>query len=204
MNRDGANLTIGCMITDNERYDQYTTSFPHYYTALVIANWPRRPFTSLERLMLPFDTIIWLTLVVLVLSAVQIIYFILACYREQRNFFFGRGNRTPLLNVFNIILGGAITNAPTRNFARTLLSFWIICTFVLRSSYQGALYSFLRSNRSAQSLDTLEKLVANNISIYGPTVLQKPLSENVPFLRKKYGCSPNRFNTIPTIQTYCF
>lgn len=185
MNSNEANITGGCMIYNLERLNQYTTSFPHYYAPLVIANWPNRPFTSIERLLFPFDDIIWLILIISVVFAMKIIFFILIYHHEQRHFFFGRGNTTPFLNVFNIILGGPVVMLPTRNFARTILTFWIIGTFILRSSYQGALYSFLKSNRPAQSIDTLEKLAEKNIPIYVPEIAKKPLSEGVPYLKNQ-------------------
>lgn len=180
-----ANITAGCCIFNFDRLRQYSYTFPHYYAPLIIANWPNRQYTSFERLVFPFDMFIWIILIICVVLAMKSIYFILVYHREQRNFFFGTGNTTPFLNVFNIILGGPIVMLPTRNFARTILAFWIIGTFVLRSSYQGALYSFLRSNQVAQSLDTLEKLIENDVPIYAPEVVQKSLEKSVPYLRNK-------------------
>lgn len=154
----------------------------------MIANFPSRSYTSIERLLYPFDRFIWLILVSLVATAFTLIYSIHVHVRA-RAFFFGAGNRTPFLNVLNIVFGGAITVAPRRNFARTILSLWIMCTFVLRNSYQGALYGFLSSEKPAQSLDTLDKLVEHNITIFTPRRLHRALIESMPSLRNKYSDS---------------
>lgn len=74
---------------------------------------------------------------------------------------------------------------PSRNFARTLLAFWLFGTLVLRSSYQGALFEFLHSRKSAQELDTLDKLVEHDVPIYATPQIYKMLHEDSPHLRAK-------------------
>lgn len=75
---------------------------------------------------------------------------------------------------------------PTRNFARTLFAIWLLGTLVLRSSYQGALFEFLHSRKSAEQLDTLEKLAERNVTIYATSQVYATLNAYAPYLEKKY------------------
>lgn len=179
------NLTMCAIVNTMERSEDFTSTFPHYHVSVVLTTVLRIPFTSIERLLLPFQPIIWIIIIVTLLFALNIIYVILIYCSEGQRFVFGRSNHTPFLNTINIFLGGAIMRPPTRNFARTLLAFWLLGTLVLRSSYQGALFEFLHSRKSAQALDTLEKLVDNNRSIYTTPQIFKMLFESSPHLRNK-------------------
>lgn len=169
-----------------ERWEDFSAAFPHYHVTVVITDVPQIPFTSIERLLLPFDATVWIILIFTLASALSVIYIIQICYSDRQNFVFGRANRTPFLNTIIILLGAGIMRPPSRNFARTLFSFWLLGTLVLRSSYQGALFDHLNSQKSAQELDTLDKIVEYNRSIYTTPQIYKLLLESSPRLKDKY------------------
>lgn len=168
-----------------ERLENFSAAFPHYYATVVITHLIQIPFTSIDRLLLPFESIIWVILIYTLAFTLSVIYTILICCGNRQSFVFGRANHTPFLNTINILLGGAIVRPPTRNFARTILAFWLLGTLVLRSSYQGALFDNLHSHKSAQTLDTLEKVIEYNRTIYATPQIFKIISKVSPHLRNK-------------------
>lgn len=170
-----------------ERLEKFSAAFPHYFATVVITHMTQIPFTSIDRLLLPFEPIIWIILVYTLAFTLSVIYTILICCGDRQSFVFGRANHTPFLNTINILLGGSIMRPPTRNFARTILAFWLLGTLVLRSSYQGALFDNLHSRKSAQTLDTLDKLIECNRTIYATPQIFKILYEVSPHVRNKYG-----------------
>lgn len=80
-------------------------------------------------------------------------------------------NRTPILNMLTLVLGNPVCNPRIAQpqffgtFARTLALFWILLWFVLRSSYQCSLYTYLQSHRLTSPYDTIEKIQASNVQI---------------------------------------
>lgn len=179
------NVTMQAIINTMSLSEHFTATFPHHYISVVITMLVHIPFTSIEKLLLPFEPAIWLALICTLTLAFILITIVEIRGHDKRSFVFGRANHSPFLNTINILLGGAIMRPPTRVFARTLLAFWLFGTLVLRSSYQGALFDFLHSQKSAKTLDTLEKLVDNNYPIYASPQLYKMLYEDSPHWRNK-------------------
>lgn len=168
-----------------ERSSHFTATFPHHHVPVVITNVLSIPFTSIQRLLLPFQLTVWIIFICTLAFAFSVIYIILICCGDRQSFVFGRANHAPFLNTINISLGGSVMRPPTRNFARTLLAFWLFGTLILRNSYQGALFEFLHSQKSAEALDTLEKLNDYNRPIYTTPQIYKMLYNDSPPLRDK-------------------
>lgn len=148
---------------------------------------PGPPYSPLEKLILPFETYVWLWLVICTGMSLVTIICVSSCGSENsRNFVFGAKNRTPFLNYINIMLGGAITFAPIRNFARTIFLIWLLGSLILRSSYTGAMFSFIQSQKSAIEIRNLEQLIKYNFSIYSSMQMLRLLEFGYPHLSKKY------------------
>lgn len=86
-------------------------------------------------------------------------------------------NRTPILNAWAAVIGKSIANPQISNgrslsnFARTIIIFWIILWFTVRTAYEGALYSFLQVYRPPSPYETIEQVLASDCKIisYSPT-----------------------------------
>lgn len=105
--------------------------------------------------------------------------------RQWRHFIIGgRRNRTPILNMWNTVLGGPICNSRMKHrrlfgtFGRTLLMLWILLWFVIRNSYQGSLYEFLQRHRFSSPYDTIEKIDDTNCKIFMPLHTPRVLQNN--------------------------
>lgn len=99
--------------------------------------------------------------------------------QKLRHFFIGgRLNRTPILNMWATVLGNPIENprfAERRyfgTFARTIALLWIILWLLIRSSYEGALYTHLRGQRFTSAFDTIQKIQNTDCKIFVPSVVQ--------------------------------
>lgn len=92
--------------------------------------------------------------------------------RKWRHFYIGgRMNRSPVLNMWLLLLGKSIPNRRIANgqnfgnFARTLVIFWILLWFVIRSCYEGALYTYLQRNVLISPYDTIEKVKVSDCKV---------------------------------------
>lgn len=135
------------------------------------------PFT---RLTAPFTIHVWIIICVLLLLSITIILVTKNLTQRWRHFIVGgKINRTPILNMWASVLGYPISNPRISNggrsfgtFARTLTLLWIITWFVIRNSYQGALYTYLQSHRFTSAYDTIEKIRTSDCQILAtPTAL---------------------------------
>lgn len=147
---------------------------PYVQVSLSFAIPPSRDIsTPLQKLIAPFKKYIWLLIILMLVFGSIIILFTKALTRTHRHFIIGgRMNRTPVLNMLNIFLGGVVANPYLKKirsfgtFARTLLMTWIIGCLILRSAYQGALYDFLRRELLSSQLDTIQKIFASKCDIH--------------------------------------
>ena len=85
------------------------------------------------------------------------------------------------MNMWTTVLGYAVDNPRIAEhryfgtFARTILMLWIILWLLIRSSYQGALYTHLQAQRFTSAFDTIEKIQASDCKIIVPRVVQSTL-----------------------------
>lgn len=168
-----------------ERNANYSNSYFHYYAAFNFAIPKGLQYTSLQRILLPFQSIVWLLILVIVLGALKFIMLFTLHFKQSRSFLFGPNNYTPFLNFINIFLGGAITRPPQRNFARTILSIWILGSLILRNSYQGSLFNFLQTQKPIQLVDTINKIAQFNYTLYTMPTVFEMMYEGAPKIRKQ-------------------
>lgn len=173
------------MIT-TERLKFLSPSDPYLQSSLVFAYKEREAFVfSISRLLAPFEYRIWIAIVVIFVISIFLILMTKLFPQKWRHFFIGGHlNRSPILNAWQSLLGKSIPNrfiANGRhfgNFARTLTMFWILLWFVIRSFYEGALYTNLQRNSLTSTYDTIDKVRASNCKVIagGSTV---PFIENL-------------------------
>lgn len=185
LRRRQVNFTMFAAVNTVERSTEFASSFPYAYASVVYTIPRGPPYSPLEKLALPFEPNVWLLIVIYTgIAFAATIYISGRCSKKWRDFVFGARNCTPCLNYINIMLGGAITLEPVRNFARTILAIWLIGSLILRSSYQGALFRFIQSQRSAIEIESLEQLVEYNFSIYSSMQMIHLLENGSPYLTK--------------------
>lgn len=128
--------------------------------------------TPLWRLMAPFQHYLWLSIVTLFAVSLLMILLSRKLSTRQRHFIIGgQMNRTPILNMINVVIGNMIPNPRMAQqqyfsvFARTLVILWVFFWIVVRNSYQGSLYGFLQTQRNNSPYDTVKKIHKSDAKI---------------------------------------
>lgn len=134
-----ANMTIGYISTTVFRNLYMTSSYIYHTSNLIWITPPGRRFTSIEKLLKPFRKVLWFCILTVFFLSFIAIRLVKNQKMSSQNFVFGPGNTSPLLNIANVFFGGSLSKLPSRNFARTLLAFFMIYCLIIRSSYTGEL-----------------------------------------------------------------
>lgn len=159
------NISIGLISYTVERQRMFSTSFPYYQSAIRFAVPKGKPLTAFQKLFMPFRYIIWTCII----SLFGIGLFVIIALRfdfRHRAFVVGNQNATPYMNMIAVFLGVSMTILPRRNFARFVLTVWMIGCVVLRNAYQGSLFQFISTLKSAPVVSNLDEMLENNYSLY--------------------------------------
>ncbi|XP_059619127.1 uncharacterized protein LOC132263400 [Phlebotomus argentipes] len=158
------------------------STIPYIITNLILIVPPGRSLTAMERILFPFKITVWTSIL-----AVFIIWTVVVISSKflpvrKRIFIFGFNNHFPFVNVINVFLGGSMPSSPRRNFARFLLISWIILSLVVRTSYQGALFGFLKESKGHLHVNSIEEMQEEGFKIY----CTEELARHFP-LKQMYG-----------------
>lgn len=118
--------------------------------------------------MAPFRFGLWLVICGTLILAIAILLLSKWLAPKWRHFIIGgRLNRSPVLNMWTLILGNPhiISGRHIGTFSRTLILLWIFLWFVIRNSYQGALYNNMQSRRFTSAFDSIEKIQQSDCKI---------------------------------------
>lgn len=147
------NLSIG-MIGPTPDVDQhFRFSYPYYYEPIVYALPRGRQHTALEKLMLPFTNALWLACGVLLVVATLLLWALS-----------GGGTRLAgdMLDVWSLFVGGGYTRGGRRSAGRAengWLLLWLLVTLVLRSVYQGFMFTFMQQNMQVLPPNTVAEMI---------------------------------------------
>jgi ABC-type amino acid transport substrate-binding protein len=161
-------LTIGKFAITERRMKFMSATFSYYSSPLIVMVPRGKDVTPIERLMKPFQDAVWIWVVLVFAVAFLVIGFLkIKCDEAQRDFVFGKRNREPTLNLFTSFIGGSLAKLPTRNFARTLLCMFLLYSLIVRNSYTGALFNFIKtSNVRRPPLNSIDAMVEENFTFY--------------------------------------
>lgn len=165
MYHNEVNFTIGLIAYTAQRQRLFSASFPYYQSAIRFAVPKGKQLTAFQKLFMPFRYIIWTCII----SLFGVGLFVIVALRfdlRHRTFVVGPQNPTPYMNMIAVFLGVSMTVLPRRNFARFLLTIWMIGCVVLRNAYQGSLFQFISTSKSAPVVNSLDEMLAENYSIY--------------------------------------
>lgn len=130
--RRESDAVFGNIFLKYERSKFMDYSYSYFVDQLVFMIPPGKKLTSFQKLIRPFEILVWMLLGVTVLCSFIIIAILQLQPNSLKEFVFGTGNKTPYLNVFVAIFGGSQWNPPSRNFSRFLLMMFILFCLVLR------------------------------------------------------------------------
>lgn len=145
---------------------------PYYTTStFVLKEWlilvpPGDTYTGFEKLFLPFSFETWICFIIVTLIALIVICIVKLLPRPIQNFVFGRNVKTPILNLMIAFFGGGQMVLPGRNFARFLLTMYIIFSLIIRTAYQGILFELLQSEPRKKEVQSVEEMIEKNFTLY--------------------------------------
>lgn len=181
-----ANMTLGGFALTPQRAQAMASSFSYMKTAFVFAFIRILiPSPPLWKLMAPFQYYVWISIAVLLTISIAIILLSRKLTTRQRHFIIGgHMNRTPIMNMLNVLIGSVIPNPKMACkqyfgvFARTLALLWIFFWLIVRNSYQGSLFQFLQDQRGTNPYDTVSKVRDSNVQINMATTLVNLIPED--------------------------
>lgn len=165
-----ANLTIAAIFYTSNRESILTATRPYMYEQLVFVVPNPIPFSPLEILLFPFTFSTWIVIVSMLAMAVAVI-FIVKHNRAAYDLVVDLENQSPEMNLVNAFLVGSVHKEPRKNFARFLVIVWILACTVLRTAYQGELYTFMKVNKMKDEIRSIEELIERNVSVKLPEEL---------------------------------
>lgn len=189
------NMTIGYFASTSLRDYFMSASYSYYTSSLIWIVPPGRMVSSLDKLILPFQSIVWIYFLISIGFALLVSAMVYHS-TEIKNFIFGRNMKTPFLNIINIALGGALHKLPRRNFARSVLMMFMLYCFVMQNSYKGVLFKFMQTTMRKPQLKSTEEILAKNFSFYMLEASKAFLTELPNILEMAEFINMSEFNTM--------
>jgi hypothetical protein len=145
-------------------HDHITTIFNQNSYIFVIT--PADPYTSYEKMLLPFDKDTWTWLIVTFSCTFVVIFIINRISKKVQDLVYGENVQTPTMNVFFIFFGIGQMKLPAKWFARFLLMNFILFCLIFRTCYQSKMFEFMTSDMRKSSPETVDDLFVQNFTIY--------------------------------------
>lgn len=130
--RREADFILGNLYLKHDRSQFMDYSYTYLLDQIVFMIPPGRPLTSFQKLVRPFEILIWMFLGGTVLVGFLVISLLEFQSKEIRDFFVGKGVQHPFLNVFIAMFGGSQGKLPQKNFPRYLLMMFLLFCLVIR------------------------------------------------------------------------
>ncbi|XP_055298675.1 uncharacterized protein LOC129566616, partial [Sitodiplosis mosellana] len=167
-----AEFAIGGYILSKERAELFTPTNPYLQASIGFCFRETGAYSPFTRLMAPLSQQSWIAICSILIASIMVILLTKRLSKKWRHFFIGgRTNRTPILNMWNSVLGMAIANRRIArgrnfgNFARTLTILWIFLWLIIRNAYQSALYTYLQSHPLTSPYDTVDKIRGSDCKV---------------------------------------
>ncbi|XP_070496109.1 uncharacterized protein [Chironomus tepperi] len=141
-----------------------------------------------EKLLKPFQPIIWIILLMAFCVGIAVIWIINVKFKHLKEFVYGKGVNHPASNMISVCIGLPQLVLPQRNFARFILMMFIILCLIIRSIYLGSLYKTLQSDLRHKEPQVIDELIdkdylfvisesnMDSVKIYQPKIYSKSKS----------------------------
>lgn len=147
-------------------------SQPYEFHQFVIFIPPGNPYTPFEKMFMPFQVDFWIAIAATLSIACAVIQAVNFTSIKTQNFIYGRGIRTPMVNLADIFLNGGQYKVPKRNFARFFLVLFIIWSLIVRTCYQSELFKYLQGDLRKPVPETIDELFRLNFSMFNNSFVE--------------------------------
>lgn len=170
----------------HKRINFVTPTFPHVYESLRLISPRGTPFTSLEKIVLPFTNSLWLFIFLALLISILTIYFVMLTINPCRFRYGAAGHFTVYaFDFINLLFGGSLTRMSRFQSARMVLGAWLLATLILRNTYFGAMFNFLQTKMHHSPVNTISKIMELNYTLYLGTGIYDVMYWSFPNLRNQ-------------------
>ncbi|XP_052891126.1 uncharacterized protein LOC128299263 [Anopheles moucheti] len=161
LQRSEADVGFGSVGRSIQRNMYLRSSIPSIVSQLSMTIPPKVPYTSLEKLFLPFSLAAWL----LVAAGYTIIYCLYVVLFRATHHPYVEHIPDIFYTIWTILMGGPGYDRARRNSTRIFVISLVLNAFVVRNLYQSALFQYLKSNDvMAANLHTYKDI--NNAGLY--------------------------------------
>ena len=150
----------------NHTSDVFTVSNPHIFTLFTYAVPPGEPYTDLERMFMMFDTETWIAIATTLSIGLLVTLSLHFVSEKFRKFIAGRDIQSPTMNLISVFLTGGVVRTPGRNFARFILTLFIVWSLIIRTCHQSLLFQLLQADLRRPPMKTLDEMFESNFTMY--------------------------------------
>lgn len=153
---------------ENSMYSMFCMiTRPYLFEDLLLAVPIGEDYDAYEKLLLPFDSIVW-TLIIVAFSSAFLTVFVMGKFSNAntRQFITGSEVSMPALNIARVFFGIGLTRLPGRNFARFLLMAFSLYSLVIRTAYQGKMFEFMQKEMRKPEVQSIDEIIAKNYTFY--------------------------------------
>lgn len=133
---------------------------------------PGRTFSTLEKLLIPFEATVWFSLVTLLVVAVCVILAAKLRAKSLQKFVIGREVASPFMELLVAVFGGSSHALPRQQLPRYLLMMFLLFCLVMRSVYQGGLFKFMQSDQKGREVSSIDEMTDQGFTIYAYPAVQ--------------------------------
>lgn len=160
-------------------------STPYIASQITFLIPPGQPLTSFERLFSPLRFKVWICTLIYFLVGIFVIFLVNRQRAAVKNFVFGFNVKNPYMNMLNAVFGGSQEVEPRGNFARFLLTMFLVFCLVIRTLYCGSLYRFMQSDIHHSEVESIDEMLEKGFKFYVSTS-SLDLYENDPKFQGRF------------------
>lgn len=159
-----ADIAIGDCFLKPSRLIYLDASSSYYNSRIIFVVPPGRKLRSIEKLLQPFSTTVWIILAAFVLITFATIYLLkLKSKNFARNMF---KRRSPYLSLVSIIFGISLPSFPRKSSFRIVWVSFVMFFLVWQAVYQGSLYKYLQIDSQLKEVQSIEEMIEKDFKFY--------------------------------------
>lgn len=160
-----ANISLGAFGLSVNTLNFMDSTYSYIQTSLAFVLPLQRPFTALEKLFRPFDTYVWLSLGLITIF-IGILFQFLKIFQQTRYESILGLKYLSIFEIIAIFLGNPILKQTSHNFRRNLVINFLLTTLIIRTAYQGILFTNLQQQNRVEETYTVNKLIDANFTFF--------------------------------------
>lgn len=149
------------------KYFKALTAYSFENLILVIPS--GKEFKSYEKIFRPLSSMTWIFLMIAICTGILVIFIISRCPPAVRKFVFGTDVSYPNYNLLINFIGGVQPILPRRNFARFILTNFVIFSLIIRTVYFGSYYDVLHSKKRHREVQSIDEINEKKFDVIGLT-----------------------------------